>query len=61
MLRTAQILPDAENATLDELSVAMEAAPSKRSYIRLAAIRSRFLASRELRSATSELNPPRGG
>jgi transposase len=42
-LRTAQVHPDAENATLDELKVAMEAAPNKRSYIRLAAIRSLVL------------------
>jgi hypothetical protein len=39
-LRTAQVHPNAGNATLDELSVAMEAAPNKRSYIRLATIRS---------------------
>jgi transposase len=42
-LRTARVHPNAENATLDELSVAMEAAPNKRSYIRLAAIRSLLL------------------
>ena len=43
MLRKAPVHPNAENATLDELSVAMEAAPSKRSYIRLAAVRSLLL------------------
>lgn len=32
-------MPNGENATADELRVAMEAAPNKRSYIRLAAIR----------------------
>jgi hypothetical protein len=32
--------PNPENATLEELSVAMEAAPNKRSYVRLNAIRS---------------------
>jgi hypothetical protein len=42
-LRTAQVHPNAENATLDELSVAMEAALNKRSYIRLNAIRSLLL------------------
>jgi putative transposase len=39
VLRTPELHPNAENATLEELSVAMEAAPNKRSYIRLAAIR----------------------
>ena len=43
MLRTAPVHPNAENATLQELSVAMEAASNKRSYIRLAAIRSLLL------------------
>jgi transposase len=38
-LRRPELHPNPENATLDELSVAMEAAPTKRSYIRLAAIR----------------------
>lgn len=42
-MRTPQLEPNAENATLDELSVAMEAAPNKRSYIRLNAIRSLLL------------------
>jgi putative transposase len=39
-LRAPELHPNAENATLDELKVAMEAAPNKRSYIRLNAIRS---------------------
>ena len=38
-MRTPEIEPNAENATLDELRVAMEAAPTKRSYIRLNTIR----------------------
>jgi transposase len=42
-LRTPELEPQAENATLDELQVAMEAAPNKRSYIRLNAIRSLLL------------------
>ena len=36
-------MPNAENATPEELKVAMEAAPHKRSYIRLAAIRALLL------------------
>ena len=32
--------PNAENATVEELRVAMDAAPNKRSYVRLNAIRS---------------------
>lgn len=39
MLRTDGVEPNAENATEAELLVAMEAAPNKRSYRRLAAIR----------------------
>lgn len=39
MLPARTVQPNAENATLEELKVAMEAAPNKRSYIRLAAIR----------------------
>jgi transposase len=39
-LRTPELHPNAENATLEELQVAMEAAPNKRSYVRLNAIRS---------------------
>ena len=38
-LRTPELHPNSENATLEELRVAMEAAPNKRSYVRLAAIR----------------------
>jgi transposase len=40
VLRTPELHPNAENATLEELRVAMEAAPNKRSYVRLNAIRS---------------------
>jgi transposase len=36
-------VPNPENATVAELQVAMEAAPNKRSYIRLAALRSLLL------------------
>ena len=39
-MRTPELHPNPENATLEELRVAMEAAPNKRSYVRLAAIRS---------------------
>ena len=39
-LRHQEAEPNAENATLEELRVAMEAAPNGRSYIRLAVIRS---------------------
>lgn len=39
MLRAPEVQPNPENATLKELEVAMEAAPNKRSYIRLNAIR----------------------
>jgi hypothetical protein len=39
-LRSPEVHPNPENATLDELRVAMEAAANKRSYIRLNAIRS---------------------
>jgi putative transposase len=39
-LRHQEAEPNAENATLEELRVAMEAAPNRRSYIRLAVIRS---------------------
>ena len=42
-MRTAPVHPNAENATPEELRVAMEAAPNKRSYIRLAALRSLLL------------------
>ena len=43
LLRKAEASPNAENATPDELRVAMEAAPNKRSYIRLNALRSLLL------------------
>jgi hypothetical protein len=39
-LRHQEAEPNAENATLEELAVAMEAAPNRRSYVRLAVIRS---------------------
>jgi transposase len=42
-LRKAERHPNPENATPEELRVAMEAAPNKRSYIRLNAIRSLLL------------------
>jgi transposase len=38
-LRRPELHPNPENATLAELSVAMDAAPNQRSYIRLAAMR----------------------
>jgi transposase len=38
-----EVQPNGENATLEELRVAMEAAPNKRSYVRLNAIRSLLL------------------
>jgi len=43
VLRSPELHPNAENATLEELRVAMDAAPNKRSYIRLNAIRSLLL------------------
>ena len=42
-MRTPELHPNPENATLDELRVAMDAAPNKRSYVRLNAIRSLLL------------------
>jgi transposase len=39
VLRTIEQEPNAENATIEEIEVAMEAAPNKRSYIRFGAIR----------------------
>jgi len=42
-LRTPELHPNPENATVEELQVAMDAAPNKRSYVRLAAIRSLLL------------------
>ena len=38
-LRALEVRPNPENATLEELKVAMEAAPNKRSYVRLNAMR----------------------
>ena len=42
-LRASAVQPNPENATLEELRVAMDAAPNQRSYIRLNAIRSLLL------------------
>jgi len=42
-VRLQEATPNPENATPDELVVAMEAAPNKRSYIRLAAVRALLL------------------
>ncbi len=42
-MRAPEVEPNAENATAEELRVAMEAAPNKRSYVRLCAIRSLLL------------------
>lgn len=42
-LRTPELHPNPENATLEELSVAMEATPNKRSYVRLCAMRALLL------------------
>ena len=39
-MRKPELQPNPENATLEELRVAMDAAPNKRSYVRLNAIRS---------------------
>jgi transposase len=38
-VRAPEVTPNGENATLEELEVALEAAPNKRSYVRLGAIR----------------------
>ena len=38
-MRAQELRPDVDNATLEQLQAAMEAAPNKRSYIRLAAMR----------------------
>lgn len=38
-MRSEELKPNPENATAEELRVAMEAAPNKRSYIRFAAVR----------------------
>jgi hypothetical protein len=37
-VRVQEVTPNGENAALEELEVAMEAAPNKRSYVRLGAI-----------------------
>ncbi len=42
-MRTPELHPNPENATVEELQVAMDAAPNKRSYVRLAALRSLLL------------------
>ncbi len=43
MLRRAEVQPNPENATQEELRVAMEAVPNRRSYIRLQVIRALLL------------------
>lgn len=43
MLRTPEVHPHPENATSDELLVAMEAAPNRRSFVRLCALRALLL------------------
>jgi hypothetical protein len=43
LLRQPELYPNPENATVEELEVAMDAAPNKRSYVRLTAIRSLLL------------------
>jgi len=43
VLRSPELHPNPENATVEELKVAMDGAPNKRSYIRLNAIRSLLL------------------
>lgn len=45
MLRSPELQPNAENATPEELRVAMEAAPNKRSYVRLCAMRALLMKS----------------
>jgi transposase len=42
-LRSPELHPNAENATPEALRVAMDAAPNKRSYVRLAALRALLL------------------
>jgi hypothetical protein len=42
-MRALEVVPNGENATVEELGVAMEAAPTKRSYLRLAAVRALLL------------------
>ena len=43
MLRSPELRPNPENATPEELRVAMEAAPNKRSFVRLSAMRALLL------------------
>jgi transposase len=43
VLRSPELHPNAENATPEELRVAMDAAPNKRSYVRLSAMRALML------------------
>lgn len=43
MLRTPELQPNPENATVEELAVAMEAAPNRRSFVRLCALRALLL------------------
>lgn len=42
-MRSPELHPNPENATPEELRVAMEAAPNKRSYVRLSAVRALLL------------------
>lgn len=42
-MRVPQLQPNAENATAEELRVAMDAAPNRRSYVRLCALRALLL------------------
>ena len=53
-MRSPALQPNAENATPEELRVAMEAAPNKRSYVRLSAIRALLLG--YARAQVCELN-----
>ena len=53
-MRSPELQPNAENATLEELRVAMEAAPNKRSYVRLSAMRALLLG--YARAQVCELN-----
>jgi transposase len=43
VLRSQEVQPNAENATIEQLKVAMEAAPNRRSYVRLNVVRSLLL------------------
>ena len=42
-MRTPEVHPNAENATAEEVAVAMDAAPNRRSYVRLCALRALLL------------------